>query len=92
MGGRGWNSHAYSRKYSRIAVLDALLTLGRLYSLFSQSPVAKQLSGALLGSLPTSLSSGKKERVNVEREVVDRRSTREPTKKPEAIAAGTKGQ
>ena len=50
-------SHAYSRKYSRLSSLDALLTLGRLYSLFSQSPVEKQYLIVFLGRLPTSLSS-----------------------------------
>ena len=49
--------HVYSRKYSRLCVLDAMLTLGRLYSLFSQSPVEKGYSILFLGRLPTSLSS-----------------------------------
>ena len=40
-GGLGRISHVYSRKYSRISLLDASLTLVELYSLFSQSPVEK---------------------------------------------------
>ena len=57
-GGRlGDGSHAYSRKYSRLSVLDALLTLNASYSLFSQSPVEKQYLIVFLGRLPTSLSS-----------------------------------
>ena len=55
VGGRGWISHAYSRKYSRLSVLDAMLTLVRLYSLFSQSPVEKQYLIVFLGRLPTEL-------------------------------------
>ena len=74
VGGRGWISHAYSRKYSRMKHFGASLTLNASYSLFSQSPVAKQHSVVLLGRLPTSLSSGKKERVNVSYNIVDRRS------------------
>ena len=76
VGGRGWISHAYSRKYSRMKHFGASLTLNASYSLFSQSPVAKQHSVVLLGRLPTSLSSGKKERVNVSYNIVDRRSTK----------------
>ena len=68
-------SHAYSRKYSRLTHFDAPLTLTAPYSLFSQSPIAKQHSVVLLGRLPPELSSVKKERININREVVDRRST-----------------
>ena len=80
--------HAYSRKYSRLSILDAPLTLGRLYSLFSQSPVAKQHSVVLLGRLPTSLSSGKKERVNVSYNIVDRRSTKGANEKARGDCLG----
>ena len=48
------NSHAYSRKYSRLSLLDASLTLVELYSLFSQPPVEKGYSILFLGRLPTS--------------------------------------
>ena len=73
-------SHAYLRKYSRLSALDASLTLGRLYSLFSQSPVEKQHSVVFLGRLPTS-TLGRYGRMNVDREVVDRRSTMGANKK-----------
>ena len=59
----------------------ASLTLNASYSLFSQSPVAKQHSVVLLCRLPTSLSSNRCEHVNVGYNIVDWRSTREPTKK-----------
>ena len=75
------NSHAYFRKYSRLSLLDASLTLGEINSLFSLPPVAKQHLGVLLGRLPTSRSSGKKERMDIDREVIDRTQTKEPTKK-----------
>ena len=73
--------HAYSRKYSRLTHLDALLTLDASYSLFSQSPVEKQHSVVFLGRLPTSLCSFAKKRVAVNRDEADRTLTKEPTKK-----------
>ena len=76
VGGRGGISHAYSRKYSRMKHFGASLTLNASYSLFSQSPVAKQHSVVLLGRLPTSHISVKKERTTVDREVVGWSQTR----------------
>ena len=73
MGGRGWISHAYSRKYSRFV---RLRLLGFKTPYFRNVAVKKDTQSFFAAPLPTSLSSGKKERVNVDREVVDRRSTK----------------
>ena len=63
--------HAYSRKYSRFV---RLRLLGFKIPYFRNVAVKKDTQSFFAAPLPTSLSSGKKERVNFRREVIYRRS------------------
>ena len=65
--------HAYSRKYSRLVRLRAL---GFKTPYFRDLPSKNDTQSFFEVPLPTSRISIKKERINVNREVVDRRSTR----------------
>ena len=71
MGGRGWNSHAYSRKYSRFV---RLRLLGFKTPYFRNVTLKKNTQFFFSAPLPTSLSSGKKENINGSYNIVDRRS------------------
>ena len=62
-------SHAYSRKYSRFV---RLRLLGFKTPYFRNVAVKKDTQSFFTAPLPTSLSSGKKESVNVSYNIVDR--------------------
>ena len=85
MGGRGWISHAYSRKYSRFVRLSLL---GFKTPHFRNVDVKKDTQSFFAAPLPTSLSSGKKERVNVSYNIVDRRSTKGANEKARGDCLG----
>ena len=85
---RGWIHHAYSRKYSRFARLDATLRLGFKTPYFRNVTLKKDTQSFFEVSLPTSRISIKKERINVNREVVDRRSTRGANEKARGDCLG----
>ena len=66
-----WTS-CFFLKYSRFARLDAILTLGFKTPYFRNVTLKKNTQFFFSAPLPTSRSSVKKERINVDREVVDR--------------------
>ena len=78
--------HVYSRKYSRFARLDAMLALGFKTPYFRNLPSKKDTQSFF--SVAYRLRLAQRYEQMAVNYVVDRRSTREPTKKPEAIASG----
>ena len=80
--------HAYSRKYSRFARLDATLRLGFKTPYFRNVTSKKDTQSFFTVPLPTSLRSVKKERVNVSYNIVDRRSTRGANEKARGDCLG----